>query len=72
MREFFPKTECRLRLESVKLEKDIHGVKSKCSSVQKVLRCLPGCYPTKTTMTTVGFHCKPISECLEITAATFT
>lgn len=54
-------TECRVRLESVRLEKQInsHSQESRCFSVEPVLRCLPGCFPVKTTTVTVGFHCKP-------------
>ncbi|CAL8271931.1 unnamed protein product [Arctogadus glacialis] len=56
-------SECRMRQESVKLEKQImvHGQESNCHSVETVLRCLPGCIPVKTTPVTVGFHCLPIS-----------
>ncbi|XP_075326632.1 vitellogenin-1-like [Odontesthes bonariensis] len=54
-------TECRLKHESVKLEKkiNIHGEESTCYSVEPVLRCLPGCFPVKTTSVTVGFNCLP-------------
>ncbi|XP_056132378.1 vitellogenin-like isoform X2 [Lampris incognitus] len=54
-------SECKMRLESVKLEKDIivHGQESKCYSVEPVLRCLSGCFPVKTSPVTVGFHCLP-------------
>ncbi|CAL8393719.1 unnamed protein product [Boreogadus saida] len=60
-------SECRMRQESVKLEKQImvHGQESNCHSVETVLRCLPGCIPVKTTPVTVGFHCLPISAELE-------
>ncbi|XP_070817970.1 vitellogenin-1-like isoform X2 [Chaetodon trifascialis] len=59
-------TECRMKLESVQLEKqvDIHGQESKCYSVEPVLRCLPGCFPVKTTAVTVGFHCLPTDSAL--------
>ncbi|XP_076582010.1 vitellogenin-like isoform X2 [Chaetodon auriga] len=59
-------TECRMKLESVQLEKqvDIHGQESKCYSVEPVLRCLPGCFPVKTTTVTVGFHCLPTDSAL--------
>uniref|UniRef100_H3BVT1 Vitellogenin 2 n=1 Tax=Tetraodon nigroviridis TaxID=99883 RepID=H3BVT1_TETNG len=52
-------TECRIKLESVELEKQavVYGQDSKCFSVQPVLRCLPGCFPVKTASVTVGFHC---------------
>ncbi|KAK5907203.1 hypothetical protein CesoFtcFv8_005080 [Champsocephalus esox] len=52
-------TECRMKLESVQLESQIpiHGQESKCFSVEPVLRCLPGCFPVKTTSVTVGYHC---------------
>ncbi|KAM6921977.1 vitellogenin-1-like [Xenentodon cancila] len=52
-------TECRLKLESVQLEKrvNIEGEDSRCYSVEPVLRCLPGCFPVKTTPVTVGFNC---------------
>ncbi|KAJ3599172.1 hypothetical protein NHX12_033135 [Muraenolepis orangiensis] len=55
-------SECRMRQESVKLERQmmVHGQESKCYSVESVLRCLPGCHPVKTTPVTVGFHCLPI------------
>ncbi|KAK1896871.1 Vitellogenin-1 [Dissostichus eleginoides] len=54
-------TECRMKLESVQLESqiNIHGQESKCFSVEPVLRCLPGCFPVKTTSVTVGYHCLP-------------
>ncbi|XP_060933408.1 vitellogenin-1-like [Limanda limanda] len=54
-------TECRMKLESVQLQKqlNINGQDSKCFSVEPVLRCLPGCFPVKTTAVTVGFHCQP-------------
>nr|AWI62945.1 VtgAa [Scophthalmus maximus] len=59
-------TECRMKLESVPLEKqvNIHGQASKCFSVEPVLRCLPGCFPVKTTAVTVGFHCIPFDSSL--------
>ncbi|KAJ4942878.1 hypothetical protein JOQ06_005390 [Pogonophryne albipinna] len=54
-------TECRMKLESVQLESQIHihGQESKCFSVEPVLRCLTGCFPVKTTSVTVGYHCLP-------------
>nr|SOX60631.1 vitellogenin Ab [Solea senegalensis] len=54
-------SECYMKLESVKLEKQmiLHGQESKCYSVEPVLRCLPGCMPVRTTTVTVGFHCVP-------------
>ncbi|XP_054645281.1 vitellogenin-2-like [Dunckerocampus dactyliophorus] len=54
-------TECYMKLESVKLEKQltVHGQESKCFSVEPVLRCLPGCMPLRTTTVSVGFHCLP-------------
>ncbi|XP_033937400.1 vitellogenin-1-like isoform X2 [Pseudochaenichthys georgianus] len=54
-------TECRMKFESVQLESQIpiHGQESKCFSVEPVLRCLPGCFPVKTTSVTVGYHCLP-------------
>ncbi|XP_067452945.1 vitellogenin-2-like isoform X2 [Thunnus thynnus] len=54
-------SECLMKLESVKLEKQmvLHGEESKCYSVEPVLRCLPGCMPVRTTTVTVGFHCLP-------------
>ncbi|XP_049442919.1 vitellogenin-1-like isoform X2 [Epinephelus fuscoguttatus] len=57
-------SECRMKLESVKLERqvNIHGQESKCFSVEPVLRCLPGCFPVKTTTVTVGFHCMPAGD----------
>uniref|UniRef100_A0A3P8W3Z2 Vitellogenin-2-like n=1 Tax=Cynoglossus semilaevis TaxID=244447 RepID=A0A3P8W3Z2_CYNSE len=56
-------TECHMKLESVKLEKQImvHGQESKCYSVEPVLRCLPGCMPVRTTTVSVGYHCLPAS-----------
>ncbi|XP_034085808.1 vitellogenin-1-like [Gymnodraco acuticeps] len=53
--------ECRMKLESVQLESqiNIHGQESKCFSVDPVLRCLPGCFPVKSTSVTVGYHCLP-------------
>ncbi|XP_056893096.1 vitellogenin-1-like isoform X2 [Takifugu flavidus] len=52
-------SECRIKLDSVELEKQavIYGQESRCFSVEPVLRCLPGCFPVKTTAVTVGFHC---------------
>ncbi|KAL3047366.1 hypothetical protein OYC64_021559 [Pagothenia borchgrevinki] len=57
-------TECHMRLESVQLESqvNIHGQESKCFSVEPVLRCLPGCFPVKTTSVTVGYHCLPADD----------
>ncbi|CAK6958104.1 vitellogenin-2-like [Scomber scombrus] len=54
-------SECYMKLESVKLEKQmiLYGQESKCYSVEPVLRCLPGCMPVRTTTVTVGFHCLP-------------
>ncbi|TKS74661.1 Vitellogenin [Collichthys lucidus] len=59
-------TECRMKQESIKLERqvNIHGQDSKCYSVEPVLRCLPGCFPVKTTTITVGFHCVPVASAL--------
>ncbi|XP_060889620.1 vitellogenin-1-like [Labrus mixtus] len=59
-------TECRMKLESVQLEKpmNIHGQESRCNSVEPVLRCLPGCFPVKTTTVTVGYHCLPVDSLL--------
>nr|BAE43870.1 vitellogenin [Pagrus major] len=59
-------TECRMKLESVQLEKqvNIHGQESKCFSVEPVLRCLPGCFPVKTTTVTIGYHCMPAESAL--------
>ncbi|KAG2461603.1 VIT protein, partial [Polypterus senegalus] len=52
---------CRMQHESVKMEKEVNleGQNSKCYSVEPVLRCLPGCSPTRTAPVTVGFHCLP-------------
>ncbi|XP_035508778.1 vitellogenin-like [Morone saxatilis] len=60
-------TECRMKLESVQLEKqvNIHGQESRCYSVEPVLRCLPGCFPVNTTAVTVGFHCLPADSDLK-------
>ncbi|KAM7011967.1 LOW QUALITY PROTEIN: vitellogenin 2 [Tautogolabrus adspersus] len=57
-------TECRMKHESVQLEKqvNIHGQESRCYSVEPVLRCLPGCFPVKTTSVTVGYHCLPVDS----------
>uniref|UniRef100_A0A8C3AMF4 Phosvitin n=1 Tax=Cyclopterus lumpus TaxID=8103 RepID=A0A8C3AMF4_CYCLU len=54
-------SECYMRLESVKLERQVivYGQKSKCFSVEPVLRCLPGCVPVRTTAVNVGYHCLP-------------
>eukprot|EP00064_Thunnus_orientalis_P004478 superscaffoldBa00000407_g4490 len=59
-------TECRLKHESVQLQKQInlHGQESSCYSVEPVLRCLPGCFPVKTTSVTVGFHCMSADSAL--------
>ncbi|XP_051232512.1 vitellogenin isoform X3 [Dicentrarchus labrax] len=61
--------ECRMKLESVQLEKqvNIEGQESRCYSVEPVLRCLPGCFPVKTTAVTVGFHCLPADSDLNLT-----
>lgn len=61
---FSPFSECYMKLESVKLEKQVilHGQESKCYSVEPVLRCLPGCVPMRTTAVNVGFHCLPAGE----------
>ncbi|XP_070687992.1 vitellogenin-like isoform X2 [Pempheris klunzingeri] len=69
-------TECRMKLESVQLEKQIkfHDQESKCYSVEPVLRCLPGCFPVKTTTVTVGFHCLPVESALnhpEVLSSTY-
>uniref|UniRef100_A0A3B3DKJ2 Uncharacterized protein n=1 Tax=Oryzias melastigma TaxID=30732 RepID=A0A3B3DKJ2_ORYME len=50
-------TECRMKYESIQLEKNVnvHGQDSTCFSVEPVLRCLPGCSPVKTTAVNVGF-----------------
>ncbi|XP_049910405.1 vitellogenin-2-like isoform X2 [Epinephelus moara] len=57
-------SECYMKLESVKLEKQaiLHGQESKCYSVEPVMRCLPGCLPVRTTTVTVGYHCVPIDS----------
>ncbi|GLD50056.1 vitellogenin-like isoform X1 [Lates japonicus] len=54
-------TECHMKHESIQLQRqvNIHGQESNCYSVEPVLRCLPGCFPVKTTAVTVGFHCIP-------------
>ncbi|XP_041913750.1 vitellogenin-like isoform X1 [Alosa sapidissima] len=54
-------TQCHMKLESVKLEKQpiVDGQESKCYSVEPVLRCLPGCLPVRTMPVTIGFHCLP-------------
>nr|XP_046247526.1 vitellogenin-2-like [Scatophagus argus] len=54
-------SECYIKLESMKLEKqiDLHGQDSKCYSVEPVLRCLPGCVPVRTTNVYIGYHCVP-------------
>lgn len=53
-----------MKLESVQMEKQVtlHDQESKCFSVEPVLRCLPGCFPVKTTTVTIGFHCVPAGE----------
>lgn len=57
-------SECRMKLESVKLDKQkiVNGQESKCYSVEPVLRCLDGCYPVRTTPVTIGFHCVPTNS----------
>uniref|UniRef100_A0AAZ1X3A5 Phosvitin n=1 Tax=Oreochromis aureus TaxID=47969 RepID=A0AAZ1X3A5_OREAU len=54
-------TECRMKHESVQLEKqeNVQAQNSKCYSVDPVLRCMAGCFPVRTTNVTVGFHCLP-------------
>ncbi|XP_063747534.1 vitellogenin-2-like [Eleginops maclovinus] len=61
-------SECYIKLESVKLEKQVtlHGQESKCYSVEPVLRCLPGCMPVRTTPVTVGYHCVPADSNLNM------
>ncbi|XP_072555899.1 vitellogenin-like [Paramormyrops kingsleyae] len=56
--------ECQIKLESVKLEKQmiLAGQESKCYSVEPVLQCLPGCYPIRSTSVNVGFHCIPVDS----------
>uniref|UniRef100_A0A8C3AJM4 Phosvitin n=1 Tax=Cyclopterus lumpus TaxID=8103 RepID=A0A8C3AJM4_CYCLU len=60
-------SECYMRLESVKLERQVivYGQKSKCFSVEPVLRCLPGCVPVRTTAVNVGYHCLQLSSIFE-------
>uniref|UniRef100_A0A3Q3GPF5 Vitellogenin-like n=1 Tax=Labrus bergylta TaxID=56723 RepID=A0A3Q3GPF5_9LABR len=60
------RSECYMKLESVKLEKQVvlYGEESKCYSVEPVLRCLPGCMPIRTTTVTIGYHCLPIDTTL--------
>uniref|UniRef100_A0A8K9UW97 Phosvitin n=1 Tax=Oncorhynchus mykiss TaxID=8022 RepID=A0A8K9UW97_ONCMY len=57
-------SECLMKLESVKLEKQVivDDRESKCYSVEPVLRCLPGCLPVRTTPITIGFHCLPVDS----------
>ncbi|KAK1897097.1 Vitellogenin-2, partial [Dissostichus eleginoides] len=64
-------SECYIKLESVKLEKQVmlHGQESKCYSVEPVLRCLPGCMPVRTTPVTVGYHCLPIDSNLNMSGS---
>lgn len=64
IRNLFPPSECRMKLESVKLEKQVvlDGQQSKCYSVEPVLRCLPGCAPLRTIPVTVGYHCLPTGK----------
>ncbi|XP_051763594.1 vitellogenin-like [Ctenopharyngodon idella] len=52
-------SQCRMKLESVKLEKQaiLNGQESKCYSVEPVLRCLLGCAPIRTIPVTIGYHC---------------
>ncbi|XP_073332773.1 vitellogenin-2-like [Pagrus major] len=59
-------SECYMKLESVKLEKQVNllGEESKCYSVEPVLRCLPGCMPLRTTTVKVGYHCVPADTTL--------
>uniref|UniRef100_A0A8D0AWA1 Phosvitin n=1 Tax=Sander lucioperca TaxID=283035 RepID=A0A8D0AWA1_SANLU len=61
-------SECYMKLESVKLEKQVvlHGQESKCYSVEPVLRCLAGCMPVRTTTATVGYHCLPADSNLNV------
>uniref|UniRef100_A0AAV2L2M7 Phosvitin n=1 Tax=Knipowitschia caucasica TaxID=637954 RepID=A0AAV2L2M7_KNICA len=55
---------CRLAQEKVELSRDIniHGVRSKCLSVEPVLRCRQGCSATRTAQSKVGFSCRPYGE----------
>ncbi|KAL3047365.1 hypothetical protein OYC64_021558 [Pagothenia borchgrevinki] len=64
-------SECYIKLESVKLEKQVmlHGQESKCYSVEPVLRCLPGCMPVRTTPVTVGYHCLPVDSNLNMSVS---
>ncbi|KAI4828435.1 hypothetical protein KUCAC02_022529 [Chaenocephalus aceratus] len=59
---------CYIKLESVKLEKQVmlFGQESKCYSVEPVLRCLTGCMPVRTTPVTVGYHCLPVDSNLNV------
>ncbi|KAK5907202.1 hypothetical protein CesoFtcFv8_005079 [Champsocephalus esox] len=61
-------SECYIKLESVKLEKQVmlFGQESKCYSVEPVLRCLTGCMPVRTTPVTVGYHCLPVDSNLNV------
>ncbi|XP_043079840.1 vitellogenin [Puntigrus tetrazona] len=53
-------SQCRMRLKTVKLEKQRSDRQSsKCYSVEPVLRCLPGCLPNRTSHITVGYYCLP-------------
>ncbi|XP_010782071.1 vitellogenin-2-like [Notothenia coriiceps] len=64
-------SECYIKLESVKLEKQVmlYGQESKCYSVEPVLRCLPGCMPVRTTPVTVGYHCLPLDSNLNMSGS---
>ncbi|XP_066548083.1 vitellogenin isoform X2 [Amia ocellicauda] len=54
--------DCKLQRQPVKLDREVNllGTKSKCYSVQPVLRCRPGCSAEVTIPVSVGFHCVPL------------
>ncbi|XP_034035049.1 vitellogenin-1-like [Thalassophryne amazonica] len=49
-------TECRMKLEHVNPDKQLTQG-STCTSIDPVMRCLPGCNPVSTTPVTVAFRC---------------
>uniref|UniRef100_A0A673A409 Uncharacterized protein n=1 Tax=Sphaeramia orbicularis TaxID=375764 RepID=A0A673A409_9TELE len=57
-----PYIKCRLRLETLQRQKQFQGQQVTCSSVERVLQCLPGCSPVRTTPITVGFNCQQAGD----------
>ncbi|XP_036375440.1 vitellogenin 3, phosvitinless [Megalops cyprinoides] len=54
---------CSLQRQPVKVVKAVSvlGTQSSCQSVEPILRCREGCYPTSTVEQSVDFDCAPLS-----------